>query len=69
MRKLFVLVGVLILGVAACGQIEEFRDLGYGNKPFNVTDTGLVMRALLRDNDAGNPDPVYFTRLLMENLG
>lgn len=69
MRKLLAFVAVLILGVVACGQVEEFRDLGYGNKPFNPTDTGLVMRALLRDNDAGNPDPVYFTRLLIENLG
>lgn len=69
MRRLFTFVAVLVLGVAACGQLEEFRDLGYGNKPFNVTDTGLVMRALLRDNDAGNSDPVYLTRLLIENLG
>lgn len=69
MRRFFVLVGVLILGVAAFGQIEEYRDLRYGNKPFNPADSGLVLRALLRDNDGGNQDPIYFTRLLMENVG
>jgi len=69
MRKCLALAVVLILGVAAVGQIEEVRDLGYGNKPFNPTDTGLVMRALLRDNDAGNLDPVYFTRLAVANVG
>ena len=69
MRKLLVFAAVLILGVGAVGQIEEYRDLAYGNKPFNPGDSGLVMRALLRDNDAGNRDPVYFTRLLLENLG
>ncbi len=69
MRKLVMFAAILILGVGAFGQIEEFRDLGYGNKPFNPGDTGLVMRALLRDNDAGNRDPVYFTRILLENIG
>jgi len=69
MRKCLALAVVLILGVAAVGQIEEVRDLAYGNKPFNPTDTGLVMRALLRDNDAGNRDPVYFTRLAVANMG
>ncbi len=69
MRKLFVLLGVLFLGVTTLGQFEEFRDLGYGNVPFNPTDSGLAMRALLRDNDAGNRDPVYLTRLLLENTG
>jgi len=69
MRKLMMLAAVLILGVGAFGQFEELRDLGYGNVPFNPTDSGLVMRALLRDNDGGNPDPVYLTRLLLENVG
>ncbi|MCR4391716.1 MAG: hypothetical protein NUV94_02795 [Candidatus Acetothermia bacterium] len=69
MRKLVMFAAMLILGVGAFGQIEEYRDLGYGNKPFNPTDTGLVMRALLRDNDAGNRDPVYFTRLQIDNVG
>lgn len=69
MRKAVVWAIALVLGVTALGQIEEYRDLGYENKPFNPTDTGLVMRALLRDNDAGNRDPVYFTRLQIDNLG
>ncbi len=69
MRRLMVFAVVLTLGVGALGQIEEYRDLSYGNKPFNPTDTGLVMRALLRDNDAGDRDPVYFTRIQIDNLG
>lgn len=69
MRNALVWFIVFVLGAAAFGQIEEYRDLGYENKPFNPTDSGLVMRALLRDNDAGNRDPVYFTRLQIENLG
>lgn len=69
MRRMALFVALLILGVGAFGQIEEYRDLAYGNKPFNPGDTGLVMRALLRDNDAGNRDPVYFTRLQIDNLG
>ncbi|GAB4306259.1 MAG: hypothetical protein Kow0097_05640 [Candidatus Bipolaricaulota bacterium] len=69
MRKVLLVAMAMAAGAVAFGQIEEYRDLGYGSKPFNPGDTGLVMRALLRDNDAGNRDPVYFTRLLLENLG
>lgn len=69
MRKLLLWAFALLVAVTALGQIEEYRDLGYGNVPFNPTDTGLVMRALLRDNDAGNSDPVYFTRIQIDNLG
>lgn len=69
MRRIVVVAAMLILGVGALAQIEDYHDLLYGNKPFNPGDMGLVMRALLRDNDAGNRDAVYFTRLLLENLG
>lgn len=69
MRNVLMWFIVFVLGATAFGQIEEYRDLGYENKPFNPTDSGLVMRALLRDNDAGNRDPVYFTRLQVEHLG
>lgn len=69
MRKLLLLACGILFSVVALGQIEEYRDLGYGNAPFNPADTGLVMRALLRDNDAGNRDPVYFTRIQIDNLG
>ncbi len=68
MRTLSV-VFLLFLGVLALGQPEEFRDLGFGNKPFNPGDVGLVMRALVRDNDPANTDPIYFTSLALENLG
>ncbi|MCX7750637.1 MAG: hypothetical protein N2320_03685 [Candidatus Bipolaricaulota bacterium] len=69
MRKLLLWACVVFLGATALGQLEDYRDLGYGNAPFNPTDSGLVMRALLRDNDAANPDPVYFTRIQIDNLG
>ncbi|HEU68436.1 MAG TPA: hypothetical protein ENN53_04375 [Candidatus Acetothermia bacterium] len=69
MRKVLMVALVMAAGAVAFAQIEEYRDLAYENKPFNPTDTGLVMRALLRDNDAGNRDPVYFTRVVVENLG
>ena len=57
------------LSLWALGQPEFFQDLAYGGKPFNPGDVGLVMKAVLRDNDAGNADPIYFTRLSLENLG
>jgi hypothetical protein len=57
------------LSLWALGQPEFFQDLAYGGKPFNPGDVGLVMKAVLRDNDAGNTDPIYFTRLSLENLG
>lgn len=64
-------IGVLLvfLALAAWAQPEEFRDLGFGQKPFNPNDVGLVMRALIRDNDPANTDPIYFTRIRVENLG
>ncbi len=68
MRKVLMVAMVMAVGAVAFGQVEESRDLAYQNKPFNPTDTGLVMRALLRDNDI-NRDPVYFTRLQIDNLG
>ncbi|MCS7217239.1 MAG: hypothetical protein NZ924_06210 [Candidatus Bipolaricaulota bacterium] len=55
--------------VLAFAQPEEFRDLNFGNKPFNPGDVGLLQRALVRDNDAANTDPIYFTRVAVENLG
>lgn len=61
--------GVLLGTVLAFAQPEEFRDLAFANKPFNPGDVGLVMRALIRDNDAANTDPIYLTRLTVENLG
>lgn len=64
-----VLAGLLLFAAAAFAQPEEFRDLNFGNKPFNPGDVGLVMRVLLRDNDAANPDPIYFTRVIVENMG
>lgn len=68
MRR-FVIVCLLFAGVLAFGQPEEFRDLGFENKPFNPNDVGLVMRAVIRDNDPANTDPIYFTRISVENLG
>ncbi|MFN3347146.1 MAG: hypothetical protein ACK42E_04995, partial [Candidatus Bipolaricaulaceae bacterium] len=68
MRK-FAWIGVSLCALLAFGQPEEFRDLGFGHKPFNPGDVGLVMRALIRDNDAANTDPIYFTRITVENLG
>jgi len=53
----------------AWGQPEFLQDLAYQGKPFNLGDVGMVMRAVIRDNDAGNTDPIYFTRLSLENLG
>jgi hypothetical protein len=58
-----------VLSLWALGQPEFFQDLAYGGKPFNPGDVGLVMKAVLRDNDAGNTDPIYLTRLSLENLG
>lgn len=68
MRARFLAV-LLLFSVLAGAQPEEFRDLNFGNKPFNPGDVGLVMRALVRDNDAGNTDPIYFTWVTVENLG
>ncbi|MBC7222251.1 hypothetical protein H5T56_04650 [Candidatus Bipolaricaulota bacterium] len=68
MKRLSILL-LFFLGVLALGQPEEFRDLGFGNKPFNPGDVGLVMRALIRDNDPADIYPIYFTRVSLENLG
>lgn len=57
------------LAFCALGQPEFFQDYAYQGKPFNPGDVGMVMKAVLRDNDAGNTDPIYFTRLSLENLG
>jgi len=53
----------------AWGQPEFFQDYAYQAKPFNPGDVGMVMKAVIRDNDAGNTDPIYFTYLRLENLG
>ena len=53
----------------AWGQPEFFQDYAYQGKPFNPGDVGMVMKVVLRDNDAGNTDPVYLTYLRLENLG
>ncbi|MEN3011158.1 MAG: hypothetical protein ABDI20_09430 [Candidatus Bipolaricaulaceae bacterium] len=45
-----IVVGLFCLAFLALGQPEEFRDLGFGNKPFNPNDVGLVMRAVVRDD-------------------
>ncbi len=68
MRKLCFLF-LVFEAVLAWAQPEEFRDLGFANKPFNPGDVGLVMRALIRDNDAANTDPIYLTRITVENIG
>ncbi|MGB9757571.1 MAG: hypothetical protein ACPLZE_03765 [Candidatus Bipolaricaulaceae bacterium] len=68
MKKLG-LVFLFFGAVLAWAQPEEVRDLGFANKPFNPGDVGLVMRALVRDNDAANTDPIYFARVIVENLG
>ncbi len=69
MRKLVWCMAVLVLGCSAWAQLEDARDMAFGNKPFNPTDEGQVMWAMLRDNDAGNRDPVIFTRIEVTNLG
>lgn len=61
--------GLLLLGLSAFAQPEEFRDLGFGNKPFNPDDVGQVSRAVVRDNDPADIYPIYFTRITVENLG
>ncbi len=67
--RAWILVGLFILGGLAFAQPEEFRDLGFGNKPFNLGDVGQLSRAVIRDNDPANTFPIYFTRVTVENLG
>lgn len=62
-------VGLVLVGILTFAQPEEFRDLGFGNKPFNPGDVGQLTRAVIRDNDPANTYPVYFTRITVENLG
>ncbi len=69
MRRLAVALVAVLFGVSALAQLEDVRETAFGNKPFNPTDSGMVMRALLRDNDAANRDPVIFTRIQVENTG
>lgn len=69
MRLLAAACGVLLLGLGGFAQLERVQDMAYANKPFNPEDVGLVMRAVLRDNDAANIDPVVLTRITVENLG
>ena len=65
-----------LLAVAVCLALPAFgqdllsvRDLGFQRKPFNPGDSGVIQRVELRDNDAGNRDDVYLTKLTVENLG
>lgn len=67
--RAWIFVGFFLLGVLAFAQPEEFRDLGFGNKPFNPDDVGQLSRAVIRDNDPANTYPIYFTRVTVENLG
>jgi hypothetical protein len=69
MRRLWCMIPLFFLALSALAQPEEFRDLNFGNKPFDPGDVGLVMRAIVRDNDAANTDPIYLTRVTVENLG
>lgn len=69
MRAVGVVFLVGVLGLSVLGQPEFFQDQRYQGKPFNPGDVGMVMRAIIRDNDAADTDPVYFTRLALENLG
>ncbi|MGC9530268.1 MAG: hypothetical protein ACP5G2_06675 [Candidatus Bipolaricaulaceae bacterium] len=64
-----VMSAVLAAAGLVCAQLERAQDLAYGGKPFNPGDAGVVMRAILQDNDGGNDWPVYLTKLTVTDLG
>ena len=68
--RIALLAVVVCLALPAFGQdLLSVRDLGVQRKPFNPGDSGVIQRVELRDNDAGNRDDVYLTKLMVENLG
>ncbi|RLE30977.1 hypothetical protein DRJ54_01510 [Candidatus Acetothermia bacterium] len=59
-----------VLALPVLGQeLLSVQDLGFQRKPFNPGDAGVIQRVALTDNDAGNRDDVYLTKLTLENLG
>lgn len=68
--RIALLAVTVCLALPAFGQdLLSVRDLGVQRKPFNPGDSGVIQRVELRDNDAGNRDDVYLTKLMVENLG